>query len=72
MLRFTLRYPAIDAQSAPTTTPVIIMSGTSRNAGKLVAPPTTAAIKIARRYWPSIPMLKRSIRKPIAAATPAR
>lgn len=70
--RVTLRTPAIPAHIAPTIIAVRMISGIWRAPGRVSAPPTAAAKKAARRYWPSTPMLKRFIRKPTATARPAR
>ena len=70
--RQALRAPAIAAQAAPTTTATRIVSPTWSGAGRTTAPPTTAAKNTASRYCPSMPMLNSSIRKPMAAAIPAR
>ena len=70
--RVTLRAAAMPAHIAPTsiatTTMIVMCSGF----GSENDPPTTAALKAARRYWPSTPMLNRFIRKPMATASADR
>ena len=70
--RVTFSSPAIPAQDAPTRAASTSGTATFSRPGKTAAPATAAATYDAIVYCPSTPMLKRFIRKPIAAAIPER
>src|SRR5262245_8345526 len=70
-LRVTLSTPAIPAHSEPTTIATTMMKRTWNGAGHAIWAPAHAAMRPARRYWPSTPMLNRFIWNPMATATPA-
>ena len=70
--RVVLSTPAIPAYSEPVIIATTMMTKMCNTAGRLINPPTWAAIRKAMRYWPSTPMLNRFIRKPIAAAVADR
>jgi hypothetical protein len=69
--RAVLRTPAMPAQAAPTTTATISAATTLRKPPTNAAPANVAAVNEAIVYWPSMPMLNRPMRNPIAAATAA-
>ena len=73
--RVTFSRAAIPAQAAPTAMATIRVIAIRRKLGSediQLAPATTAANIAASLYWPSTPMLKRFILKPMATATAAR
>lgn len=70
--RVTFRTPAMAAHRAPVAMAETMISGMAIQPGTVSAPPRTAAMNAASRYWPSTPMLNRFIRKPMATAIPAR
>ncbi len=70
--RVTRSRPAMPAHSAPATIATTMASTVLALPGSQASPATTAAAKAPMRYWPSTPMLKRFIRKPMAAAMPER
>jgi hypothetical protein len=69
--RVTLSTAAISAQAAPVSIATSTINGTCTTAGTEIQAPNAAATSAAIRYWPSTPMLKRFILKPIATASPA-
>ena len=70
--RVTRSRPAMPAQAAPTSIAARMAAAVLSQPGSHASPATTAAANDATRYWPSTPMLKRFIRKPMATATPER
>ena len=60
------------AQRDPTAMPTRMMTVRCSGAGSDSSEATCAAMMEARRYWPSTPMLKRFMRKPMATATADR
>ena len=66
--RVALSTAAMPAHMAPTSIAVTTMTRMCSGFGSEIELPTTAAVKAASRYWPSTPMLKRFIRKPMATA----
>ena len=71
-LRVTFIQPESPAQRAPMSMAVRMIADTCKTGGRSNWLPTCAAMNAASTYWPSTPMLKRFIRKPIATATPER
>jgi len=69
--RVTFRMPATAAHAPPTATATTRTKSTWIGAGRDTAAPAAAAMRAAKRYCPSAPMLKRPILKPMATATPA-
>lgn len=70
--RVVFSRPAMPDQSAPTSIAMTMSRMIWIAPGRAMAPPTAAAANAARRYWPSTPMLKRFIRKPMATASADR
>jgi hypothetical protein len=70
--RVTLRIAAMPAHIAPTSIAVTTINRMCSGLGSSTDPPTTAAVKAARRYCPSTPMLNRFMRKPMATASADR
>ena len=70
--RVTLRMPAIPAQRAPAAIATKSATMMLSQPGNQPWPAKSAAANEATRYWPSTPMLKRFIRKPMATAIAER
>ena len=70
--RVTFSTPAAPEKAPPTAMATAMMRTMCTTAGSSTWAPKWAATMKASRYWPSTPMLKRFIRKPMAAATPDR